>query len=702
MPRCHTQVDVLDVTLGEVKIWHESNASVRIKLSNLRDFKKVVEPTELLSDDIPKQPLIFRIIAALILVVVVSLTVSLSPPSDFQVHISAKLDADATVEYRFNQQLWRDSCVVASPSLASLVRRACNNCEVEATCKQRSTKPFNPIEAKEAALLRFMGGSATFTSNSGEKALALCKVSVPSVSTPEAQATCSEITSAPMEQGATTAGVAIFPASLLLLILLLGGVTAIQRKSMGALEKMTTGHRQATSVITLLSDLLAIYCCWLCVIYGSGLDASVILDDSFNQQTLIATVILISYLHFRADHYQSRCTMHSELSHIFGAITILALLHTTLATLGGKIAPGIPAVLWASCLVTIPITRYLLRSILDDFDIWRRPALVIGRGENAIAARRALGGDFTLGYKTIRLKGASTPNTESGGYCELDNLANDVHLAGDVAPKVKIVAALDSLQSPEAQHALGSLIAMERNIEVIPSLRGLPALGASVSQFFGHELIMLSVENKLTRRTQRIFKRSFDIFVSTILLALLSPLLVYLIFRIKSDGHSAFFKQSRVGRNASAFECIKFRSMHVDAEVRLEQLLHDNEDLKTEWRRNFKLSNDPRVTAIGKTLRKYSLDELPQLLNVLRGEMSLVGPRPLLFNEVERYGDAIQVYGLVSPGITGVWQVSGRSDTSFEQRREMDEWYIRNWSIYYDMSCLIKTIGVVVGSKGAY
>ena len=142
--------------------------------------------------------------------------------------------------------------------------------------------------------------------------------------------------------------------------------------------------------------------------------------------------------------------------------------------------------------------------------------------------------------------------------------------------------------------------------------------------------------------------------------------------------------------------------MHVDAETRLEQLLNDNEELKQEWQRNFKLSNDPRVTAIGKTIRKYSLDELPQLLNVLRGDMSLVGPRPLLFNEVERYGDAIQVYGLVSPGITGVWQVSGRSDTSFEQRREMDEWYIRNWSIYYDMSCLIKTVGVVMGSKGAY
>ena len=172
--------------------------------------------------------------------------------------------------------------------------------------------------------------------------------------------------------------------------------------------------------------------------------------------------------------------------------------------------------------------------------------------------------------------------------------------------------------------------------------------------------------------------------------------------RIRADGGSAFFLQDRVGKDGAAFKCYKFRSMYMDAESRLDSLLRENPELKTEWQRNFKLSSDPRVTGIGRMIRKYSLDELPQLINVLRGEMSLVGPRPLLFNELERYGDAIALYELVSPGITGVWQVSGRSDTSFEQRREMDEWYIRNWSLYYDLSCLLRTIGVVTGSRGAY
>ena len=664
----------------------------------------MAEPAELLSDDIPKQPAIFRILAALLIGCIVVVTVWLSPPSDFQVHIAATLDEDSTVVYRFDEYLWRNSCLDAAPSLEGFVKTACGNCNVKATCRQ----PSSDIVAVSAAtphavFLTFQGGSASFRSSSVEKALALCQLSVRSVSTAETPAHCAtgQVIS-PNEEPRALQLMAI-PAYLLCLIVVLAGTTITQHRGMGLLEKITTGHRQATSVVTFLCDTLAIFTSWLSVTIGSGLYTSDLVANPFNQQTAIGAIILVAYLHFKADHYRSRVTLHAELSDIFGAIMILGLLHTTLATLSGNVAPENPPIFWMSCLFLIPTARYGLRTVLDDFDIWRRPALVIGRGENAAAARRALMGDFTLGYKTIRLKGANTSAvTDSGEYCELDNLANDVHMALTVAPKVKIVAALDSLQSPEAQHALGSLLAMDRQIEVIPSLRGLPALGASVSQFFGHELIMLSIENKLTRRTQRILKRTFDILVSATLLLLLSPIFIYLAIRIRSDGHPALFRQNRVGRGGGSFECIKFRSMHIDAEERLENLLNSNEDLREEWQRNFKLANDPRVTAIGRTIRKYSLDEVPQLLNVLKGDMSLVGPRPLLFNEVDRYGDAIRVYGLVSPGITGVWQVSGRSDTSFEQRREMDEWYIRNWSIYYDMSCLLRTLGVVMGSKGAY
>ena len=163
------------------------------------------------------------------------------------------------------------------------------------------------------------------------------------------------------------------------------------------------------------------------------------------------------------------------------------------------------------------------------------------------------------------------------------------------------------------------MLSLDRQIEIIPSLRGLPALEADVSQFFGHELIMLSVHNKLTRRPQRMFKRSFDIVVSLILLTLLSPLLIYLSLRIKSDGESAFFLQDRVGKQGKAFKCIKFRSMHIDAEAKLTRMLEENPELNEEWQRNFKLADDPRVTPIGKTIRRYSLDELPQLNKCTEG-----------------------------------------------------------------------------------
>ncbi|MCH1553796.1 MAG: sugar transferase, partial [Luminiphilus sp.] len=188
----------------------------------------------------------------------------------------------------------------------------------------------------------------------------------------------------------------------------------------------------------------------------------------------------------------------------------------------------------------------------------------------------------------------------------------------------------------------------------------------------------------------------------SLLIALLSPLLIYLAARIKADGGPAFFFQKRVGLDAKPFRCMKFRSMHIDAEEQLASMLRDNPALSEEWQRNHKLESDPRITSVGKLLRSKSLDELPQLFNVLLGQMSLVGPRPLIFDELPRYGKASDLYRLVRPGMTGVWQVSGRSDTTFEERASMDEWYIRNWSLFYDVTCLIRTINVVLDSDGAY
>ena len=205
------------------------------------------------------------------------------------------------------------------------------------------------------------------------------------------------------------------------------------------------------------------------------------------------------------------------------------------------------------------------------------------------------------------------------------------------------------------------------------------------------------------RKSNRIMKRIFDI-VATVCggIFILPFMLIIAIIIYLDSGGPIIYKQKRVGRNGKEFNFYKFRSMVKNADTILEEYLNTHEDEKKEWQKNFKLKNDPRVTKIGKIIRKTSIDELPQLWNVLIGDMSLVGPRPLLPNEVERYSSYIEDYKLVLPGLTGVWQVSGRSDTTFEERVIMDSWYIHNWSVWIDIVYLLKTVLVVVKSKGAY
>jgi undecaprenyl-phosphate galactose phosphotransferase len=150
------------------------------------------------------------------------------------------------------------------------------------------------------------------------------------------------------------------------------------------------------------------------------------------------------------------------------------------------------------------------------------------------------------------------------------------------------------------------------------------------------------------------------------------------------------------------FGCLKFRSMVPDADEILKRRLDDDPDARTEWEQGFKLKDDPRITPIGAFLRRTSLDELPQLWNVLKGEMSLVGPRPIIEEELERYGDQVGYYLETRPGITGLWQISGRNNTSYDDRVALDSWYVRNWSLWYDLVILVKTINVVVKGQGAY
>jgi undecaprenyl-phosphate galactose phosphotransferase len=196
-------------------------------------------------------------------------------------------------------------------------------------------------------------------------------------------------------------------------------------------------------------------------------------------------------------------------------------------------------------------------------------------------------------------------------------------------------------------------------------------------------------------------KSGLDRLVAAGALIVLAPLMTVLALLVRADGGTAFYAHPRVGRGGREFNCLKFRSMRVDGDSLLSELLDRCPDSRAEWELRRKVRNDPRVTRIGAFLRRSSLDELPQLINVLRGEMSLVGPRPVTRDELRYYGRRVAHYLECTPGITGLWQVSGRSQTSFNRRVALDSLYCRRQSLWLDGVILVRTIGAVLGARGA-
>jgi Undecaprenyl-phosphate galactose phosphotransferase WbaP len=202
-------------------------------------------------------------------------------------------------------------------------------------------------------------------------------------------------------------------------------------------------------------------------------------------------------------------------------------------------------------------------------------------------------------------------------------------------------------------------------------------------------------------RPGEIAKRVFDIVGALTLAVLLSPLLLLVGLLLARDRGPIIYSHSRTGRHGRTFGCLKFRTMVPNAEHVLRELLHQDPDIQREWMRNQKLRDDPRITALGRFLRRTSLDELPQLWNVLKGEMSLVGPRPVVREEWARYGHRLDHYLATKPGVTGLWQVMGRSDCCYRRRVALDTYYVRKRSLYLDMFILLQTVRVVVRGRGA-
>ncbi len=410
----------------------------------------------------------------------------------------------------------------------------------------------------------------------------------------------------------------------------------------------------------------------------------------------------------RFQHYTERKPFWTELGEILQNTFWLALLDMALMSAARWNASRLWWLLtWLLVAATIPILRSLTRKGLLRLGWWQRPTVLIGSGPNAKEALLALRSEPQLGFEVLGCVdvslGRGTPDIASQEVALPGTLeSKDVQQLASHAG-LQVVIAVEHNQSLHREQWLRQLARWKvQDVCVIPAMRGIPLYGTDISWFFSHDVALLRVRNNLKRWPARLTKRIFDVVASLLLLALLAPLMAWLVLRIRQDGGPALFAHERVGRNGRMFRCYKFRSMVVDAPQHLEKLLASNPSLREEWERDHKLKDDPRISEVGHFLRSTSLDELPQLINVLRGEMSLVGPRPIVTDELEKYGEDAEYFLMVRPGITGLWQVSGRNDVDYDTRVYLDTWYVKNWSLWYDIAILFKTVRVVLRRDGAY
>lgn len=354
-------------------------------------------------------------------------------------------------------------------------------------------------------------------------------------------------------------------------------------------------------------------------------------------------------------------------------------------------------------LIFIFSSRFIVGKILSKAGYLTIPVLLVGAGKTAELVKKSLDRMPIATYKIIGyVDDNPKSSTIAKEYPCLGAFSDVEHVIKDTGVKTVLICA-PGLEPKKLVSLINRLQLLVKRVAFVPELFGLPTSNITARGMMEEQAVVLRVQNNLARKSNRIMKRIFDIVATVCGGILILPILAIIALLIYLDSPGPIvFGHKRVGQGGKEFSCYKFRSMVPNAQEALEVYLKENPATREEWEHNFKLKDDPRVTRIGKFLRKTSLDELPQLWNVLVGDMSLVGPRPIVRDEIVKYGDYINDFYLVPPGITGVWQVSGRSDTTYEERVLMDSWYVHNWSVWIDIVYLLKTALVVVKLKGAY
>jgi Undecaprenyl-phosphate galactose phosphotransferase WbaP len=329
------------------------------------------------------------------------------------------------------------------------------------------------------------------------------------------------------------------------------------------------------------------------------------------------------------------------------------------------------------------------------------PAVIFGSGRTGKMVVDSLLRSIRTGYIPVLIL-----DNEFDGANEYRNIPiiHDASIGPEIVRRYKIKMAMvtmSELDNKSLKYLMNTSVSAFRYSAYIPDFVSATSIWTSVRDFGG--ILGLTTSNKLKMAWNLWIKRFMDLTVVILGGLLILPFLLIIAFLIKiSSPGPVLYGHKRLGMNGKHFTAYKFRSMVMDSQERLQKLFESNPEIKKEWDRNHKLQNDPRVTFVGRFLRRTSIDEFPQLLNILKGEMSLVGPRPIVDEEVSRYGDDFGWIFSVKPGLTGMWQVSGRSETDYAARVLYDTYYLQSWSVWLDIWILFMTFGAVLRGKGAY
>ncbi len=372
--------------------------------------------------------------------------------------------------------------------------------------------------------------------------------------------------------------------------------------------------------------------------------------------------------HFRYDFWQeTKKILKSIFLSYLMALTLLALMKTNF-----EYSRLFLTIYFISAMLLLPLSKRTLKKILYAFDFFKNPILILGDPKEIKILEDEFKKNFYLGQVVTD---------------------REYH---------SVVIISKGIKKEILDQKIENYLKQKVDLYIIPYLRDINFVHSNILEYYNIRTNAIHIENRLLIRRNIWIKQLFDILLTLFVLPLflIIHLILSLLIKLDSKG-SIFFRQHRLGKDNQDFLCYKYRTMHEQSNELLQKYLEKNPDEVIYYKNYHKYQNDPRVTKIGKILRATSLDELPQIINILKGEMSWVGPRPYMLNESEKLGENLSFILRVKPGITGLWQVSGRNNLTFKERNELEVWYIKNWLLWDDFVILVKTIKVVLLKVGA-